>query len=150
MKNSQINQTPDNNIAQLSLTELRQKWAEYWGIQPHARISPKMLEKSLAFKMRQACGEGLSAEQQKRLDNLVSQYKRNPKFFDEGLSELKPGIRLVKIYNGQHHSVLVRANGFDYRDKHYGSLSEIASVITGTRWSGWVFFGLKKRKARSS
>jgi hypothetical protein len=142
-------QNPDNNIARLSLTELRQKWTEYWGIQPSVWVGRQMLEKSLAFKMREARGEGLSVEQQKRLDNLVAQYRRNPKFFDEDRSELKPGIRLVKNYNNEHHNVLVRADGFEYRDKHYGSLSEIATIITGTKWNGWVFFGLKKRGAHS-
>ena len=145
MQNNQRNQSPDNTIAQMSLPELRQKWAEHWGMAPHARIGRIMLEKSLAFKLRETSGEGLSAEQQKRLDNLVAQYKRNPRIFDERSSTLKPGIRLVKNYNGQHHSVLVCAEGFEYRDKNYGSLSEIATVITGTRWNGWVFFGLKKR-----
>lgn len=145
MKNTQISQILGNNIIQLSLPELRQKWAEYWGMAPHVRIGRKMLEKSLAYKMRQARGEGLTTEQQKRLDNLVAAYKRNPKFFDEGLSGLKPGVRLVKQYNGAHHSVLVKTDGFEYRDKIYGSLSEVAFVITGTRWNGWVFFGLKKR-----
>jgi len=140
---------PDNSISQLPLAELRQKWGEYWGMQPHMRISPKMLQKSLAFKMRQVQGEGLSAEQQKQLDNLVAQYKRNPKILDDDAPELKPGVRLVKNYNGAHHSVLVHDNGFEYRDKSYGSLSEIAFVITGTRWNGWVFFGLKKRGACS-
>jgi len=149
MENSQINQSLANNIAQMPLIELREKWAEYWGVQPHARIGRVMLEKSLEFKMQEARGEGLSAEQQQRLDQLVLAYKRNPKFFDEGLSELKPGIRLVKIYNGEHHSVLVCADGFKYRDKIYGSLSEIASIIAGTRWNGWVFFGLKKRGGKS-
>jgi hypothetical protein len=147
MQKNQINQRDDNSIAQLPLAELRKKWAEYWSVAPHAQIGRAMLEKSLEFKMREARGEGLSAEQQKRLDQLVTAYKRNPRFFDEGLSELKPGVRLVKNHNGEHHSVLVRADGFEYRDKYYGSLSEIAFIITGTRWNGWVFFGLKKRVA---
>jgi hypothetical protein len=149
MQNTKINPSPDSNITQLSIAELRQKWAKYWGIKPHVRISPTMLEKSLAFKLREARGDGIPAEQQKQLDQLITAYKRNPRFFDENLSELKPGVRLVKNYNGAHHSVLVRADGFEYCDKRYGSLSEIAFVITGTRWNGWVFFGLKKRKSIS-
>jgi hypothetical protein len=145
MQISQRNKSHDNNITQLSLPELRRKWAEFWGMAPHARIGRTMLEKSLEFKVRETNGDGLSAEQQQRLDHLITQYKRNSKIFDERSSELKPGIRLVKNHNGQHHSVLVCADGFEYRDKHYGSLSEIATIITGTRWNGWVFFGLKKR-----
>jgi hypothetical protein len=149
MQNSLINQIVGNSITQLSLPELRQRWAEFWGMVPHARIGRGMLEKSLEFKIREASGSGLSAEQQRRLDHLIATYKRNPKNFNEGSSELKPGVRLVKNYKGEHHSVLVCADGFEYRDKYYGSLSEIATVITGTRWNGWVFFGLKKRGASS-
>lgn len=149
MRKNQRNQKPDNSIAQHSLPELRRKWAEYWGMQPYARIGRAMLEKSLDFKMREARGEGLGAEQQRRLDNLITAYKRNPRFFEEGLDGLKPGVRLVKHHHGTYHSVIVQTGGFEYRGKLYGSLSEIAFVITGTRWNGWVFFGLKKREART-
>ncbi len=145
MENMQLNQIDDNNITNLPLPELRAKWAEYWGMEPHARIGRRMLEKSLAFKIREANGEGLRPEQQQKLKQLVTSYKRNPNFFKENLSDLKPGIRLIKKYNNQTHSVTVLDNSFEYKNKTYGSLSEIAYTITGTRWNGWVFFGLKKR-----
>ncbi len=136
----------DNNIAQMLMDELRQKWAECWGIQPHAHIGRQMLERSLQYKQRQSRGEGLSAEQQKRLDNLVTQYKRDPKSFEQGPAGLKPGTKLVRVFKGEKHVVSVKADGFDYHKQHYNSLSEIAFAITGTRWNGWLFFGLKKRR----
>ena len=106
-------QHSDNNIAQLSLAELRQKWAEYWGIQPHRYIRREMLEKSLVFKMRQGCGEGLTLEQQKRLDNLVAQYRRNPEHFDQvNVSSIKPGTRLVRMWKGKRYNVIIRVNGY--------------------------------------
>lgn len=145
MQKKKVNQILNNNITQLPLGELRQKWADAWGLKPHGRIARATLEKSLEFKLRETNGEGLSEEQRARLSHLVSAYKRNSRYFDEELSELKPGVRLVKIYHGEHHSVIVHADGYEYRDKKYGSLSEIATVISGTRWNGWVFFGLKKR-----
>ena len=136
----------DNNIAQLSLVELRQKWAGYWGIQPHRYIRREMLEKSLAFKIQQERGEGLTAEQQKRLDNLVAQYRRNPEHFDQvNVSSIKPGTRLVRMWKGKRYNVIIRANGYEYERRIYSSLSQIASDITGTRWNGWIFFGLKER-----
>lgn len=141
------NQTvPDNSIAQLSLDDLRRQWAKHWGIQPHRYIRREMLEKSLEFRQRQAHGEGLTPEQQKRLDSLVAQYKRNPKHFDQiNMSAIKPGTRLVKVWKGKRYNVIIRANGYEYEGKVYTSLSQIASDITGTRWNGWVFFGLKER-----
>lgn len=146
MYNSHINQSFDNNISQLPTAELRQKWAEVWGIQPHRYIRREMLEKSLIFKMRQMSGEGLTSEQQARLDRLVLAYKKNPNFFDETRISLKPGTRLVKMWKGKKYSVLTLTDGFEYNDQKYTSLSEIALQITGTRWNGWVFFGLKNKK----
>lgn len=145
MEKTQENQSLNNYITNLSLTELRTEWAKYWNIEPHENVGIGMLQKSLEYKMREARGDGLTLEQQKRLTQLVSAYKRNPKFFKEGMSDLKPGIRLVKQYKGEQHTVIVRDDCYEYRDKVYGSLSEIAFAITGTRWNGWLFFGLKKR-----
>lgn len=136
----------DNSIAQLSLEELRQAWAEVWGIEPHRYIRREMLEKSLAYKQRQARGEGLTAEQQKRLDNLIAQYRRNPDHFDQvNMSSIKPGTRLVRLWRGKRYNVIICAEGYEFDGKIYTSLSQIASDITGTRWNGWVFFGLKER-----
>lgn len=135
----------DNNIARLPITELRRKWAECWGIKPHWRIGRQMLEKSLAFKQREMRNEGMSPEQRKRLDNLITQYKRDPKSFDQGPAGLKPGTKLVRAHQGHKHVVLVKSDGFEYKKQHYNSLSEIAFAITGTRWNGWVFFGVKRR-----
>jgi hypothetical protein len=146
MQNSQRNQSHDNTIAQLSTAELRLKWAEYWGIQPHRYIRREMLEKSLIFKMREISGNGLNSDQQARLDGLVQAYKKNPNCFDETRVNLKPGTRLSRMWNGKKYSVITLTDGFEYNDRKYTSLSEIATQITGTRWNGWVFFGLKKKK----
>ncbi len=146
MQKNRKNQSPDNSVAELSLEELRRQWSECWGIQPHVQIGRQMLEKSLQYKQRQLRGEGLSAEQQKRLDNLVAQHKRDAKSFEQGPAGLKPGTRLIRAHAGEKHLVLVKPYGFDYRKQHYNSLSEIAFAITGTRWNGWLFFGIKKRK----
>lgn len=147
MKNNQINQRLDNNIAQLSLSDLRQKWAEYWGVAPHARIGRTMLEKSLIYKIREREAGGLPSDIQARLDQLIKTYKRNPKCFDENRPEIKPGTRLVRVCNGVRHSVLVQAKGYEYKGTTYSSLSNIATEITGSRRNGWEFFGLKRKGA---
>lgn len=150
MQKSQRNQTPDNSIAQLSLTELRQKWAECWGMQPHASISRGILAQSLEFRLREQKTGGLSAEQRARLEQLKKSYRRNPRYFDDASYRIKPGTRLVRTWHGTKYSVIVLESGFQHQDKVYSSLSEIASQITGTRWNGWVFFGLKKRGANET
>ena len=127
-------------IENIPLDELRKRWADSWGLEPHARIGRSMLEKSLIFRAQ----SNLTAEQQDRLDQLVKRYKRNPKCFDTGCQDLKPGTRLVRTWKGKRHSVLVKADGFSYQGSQYSSLSQIANNITDKRWNGWLFFGLKK------
>lgn len=139
------------NLNNLLLPELRQMWAKAWGIEPHARIGRTMLVKSLEYKRREQERGGLPPDLETRLKSMVAAYKRNPRYFDEGLHGLKPGTRLVKTWKEKRHTVLVVKNGFEYEDRIYTSLSEIAATITGSRWNGWVFFGLKKhnRKTRT-
>ena len=60
---------------------------------------------------------------------------------------LKPGTRLVRDWNGRTLNVLVCDEGFELDGRQYGSLTQIAHDVTGARWSGPRFFGLKKRKA---
>jgi Protein of unknown function (DUF2924) len=57
-----------------------------------------------------------------------------------------PGTKLLRQFQGEMHEVLVGDKGFEYRGKWYESLSEIARQITGTRWSGPLFFGLKQSR----
>ncbi|MDD3021218.1 MAG: DUF2924 domain-containing protein [Alphaproteobacteria bacterium] len=133
-------------IIKLSLAGLRQMWVEAWGVEPHLRIGRTMLEKSLVYKLREQRSGGVPDETGKRLRQLVKSYKRNPECFDQYKPALKPGTRLVRNWNGNRYSVLVLKDGeYEYRNKIYTSLSQIASDITGTRWNGWVFFGFKSR-----
>lgn len=132
------------DIRSLTLQDLRKRWAQAWGMEPHGRIGRKMLERSLVFKARERNGHGLTSAQQKRLNKLVASYKRNPDCFDQGHASLKPGMRLVRKWQGHTHTVTVTAAGFEYQGRDYSSLSTIASEITGSRWNGWLFFGLKK------
>lgn len=125
----------------MHIQELRGRWGEAWGRQPHSRIGRTMLKKSLTYKTSE---KSLTPEQQARLNQLIKQYKRNPACFNEPRGPLKPGTRLVRMHNGKKHSVLVRTDGFEYTGQTYSSLSKIANHITGKRWNGWVFFGLKK------
>lgn len=139
-----IEKIEPQNIEKLPLNELRQRWAQAWGLEPHARIGRTMLEKSLAYKIREQEQGGLLSNQQKRLDQLIKQYKRNPNTLDNPSGPLKPGTRLVRTHDGTKHTVIVKKTGFEYQGRPYASLSKIANDITGKNWNGWVFFGLKK------
>jgi hypothetical protein len=134
-----------DEVIGLPLAELRQRWQEAWGIKPHNRIGRKMLEKSLAFKLRELDGRGLTKEQQAKLDKLVTAYKHNPRCFDDRIG-IKAGVRLVRIFKGVRYSVIVKSDGFEYNGTVYGSLSRVAKEITGTTYNGWTFFHLKRKK----
>ena len=134
----------DNIIAQ-PIKELRQQWAQLWGRQPHRYIRRDMLEKGALFKEAEIRGEWLDANQQKRLGQLIKQYKRDPDSFDQKGNSFGQFEQLVRIWCGRKYTVTAKDDGFDYEGKSYKSLSQIAFIITGTKWNGWLFFGLKKR-----
>lgn len=130
-------------IKQMAPETLKARWGELWGISVPVHLSRPMLEKSLLFKMQERNGEVLSMIQQNRLENLIKTYQRSPNSIKRAAS-LKPGTRLVRTWKGKSYSVIVQDEGFAYQGEIFNSLSKIASCITGTRWNGWVFFGLKK------
>lgn len=132
------------DIETLSLAELRHYWADSWKRQPHRHISRKMLVRSLLYKVREAAGNGLSYDQQMKLDQLVRAYKRGRSDGAQRQLQIKPGTQIIREWNGTYHSVIVKSGQFEYNGKEYRSLSAIASEITGTRWNGWTFFGVKK------
>ena len=146
MPKTQLSHNIIGNLTSLSLGDLRQKWSAAWGREPHPRIGRTMLLKSLEYKVLEQETCALVSEQRQRLEQLIKSYKRNPNFFDENTPTLKPGTRLVRNWNGKRYSVLVQNAGYEYKSKTYSSLSQVAFEITGTRWNGWVFFGLKKKE----
>lgn len=131
-----------NDLKNLPLDELRSRWARAWGKQPHGTMGRAMIVESLKFKLREQDTGGLHLEQKLRLDEIISAYKRNPDHFDKA-TKLKLGTRLVRTWKGKKYCVTVTRDGFEYEGKIYSSLSHVANTITGTRWNGWLFFGIK-------
>jgi hypothetical protein len=93
---------------------------------------------------------GLNNAQVRRLRQLASALETNPNATVSSRPPIKPGTRLVREWKQQVHTVEVDAGGYQYKGARYESLSEIARLITGTRWSGPLFFGLKHKPAKES
>jgi hypothetical protein len=138
-------------IENFPTADLRKYWSAAWGVEAHQEMSRILLIKSLLYKIREAQGQGLTTDQQAKLDALVKAYKKNRQ---EGVSRennLKSGTQLIREWQGKRHIVTVKDGLYEYNNKKYKSLSAVSFDITGTRWNGWVFFGIKnpnKEKAK--
>jgi hypothetical protein len=136
-------------LARWSWSDLSSEWRRLYGTEPLV-INRRYVEKRIAYRWQEIEFEkthpGLLARNQRRIDELVAtgQLKRQPVG-----SVPVAGTELIRIYDGIEHRVLVLASGeFEYDGKRYPSLSMIARTITGTRWSGPAFFGLRKAGGR--
>jgi len=123
---------------ELTSNKIRQIWSKKWNVPPNNRVGRSMIEKSLSYKEHK-----LAITHETELKKLIKQYKRNPKCFDENYA-LKPGTKLVRNWKGKQHSITVKPDGFEYQNCIYPSLSKIANDITGSKWNGYLFFGVKK------
>lgn len=123
------------------LDELRQEWAAVWRQPADEHISRDMLERSLHFKTH--VEPGIDKSLRLRLDQLVSDFKRDKGHVSANRANLKVGTKLIRNWQGVDHEVMVIDEGLEYKGLSYKSLSKIANEITGSRWNGWLFFGLK-------
>ena len=138
------------HLAQASIAALRTRWrAEFRGEPPPA-FGPDLLRRSLAYRLQERTYGKLPAAMQRELDRLVAHYEKNPRGRCVAPRRIKPGSVLVRDWKGKSHHVTVLDQGFGYHDKTYTSLSEIARAITGTRWNGPRFFGLRNERTEDA
>jgi len=126
-------------LATMSPAQLREMWGQVTGaVVP--RISPKMLRLALGYELQAKVLGGLSRATQQKLAQIAAAKTRT--------SAAQPGMRLVREWNGTVHVVVIGDDKvIRWNDREWRSLSEVARAITGTRWSGPAFFGLKRRIA---
>ena len=113
-------------------------WERY-----RAHHGASLLRRRLAYELQARAHGDLPAEARRRLKRLHQAFKADPAYTPLPGLGLKPGTVLTRTWRGVMHHVDVMDEGFEYRGERFGSLSEIARRITGTRWSGPLFFGLK-------
>ena len=135
-------------LVRLPKDQLRERWQEAFQARVPSHASRAFLERSLAYRIQEQTLGGLSARVNKRLASLQKELDRDPRFAPAPTPSFKPGTRLIRQWKGEVHEVEILETGFSWGGEHYSSLSRIARAITGTRWSGPVFFGLKKRSQK--
>jgi hypothetical protein len=124
-----------------STASLRGMWLELFGKQP-AVLGRRYLEDRIAFKLQELHFGGLSDRARRKLDALVDQLEpKAARRRDPG----RPiaGTQLRRQWRDIEHVVTVREHDFEYNGRPYKSLSAVAREIAGTRWNGWLFFGLR-------
>ncbi len=122
---------------------LVRKWQELYGEPPPSGVSQQLLLRAISYKLQERAVGGLKPATRR----FLARFSGNGKSSTLPQPRLKTGTRLLREWHGITHEVMVLENGVQYHDKCYRSLSEVARSVTGTRWSGPRFFGLKSGEA---
>jgi hypothetical protein len=132
-----------SRLPKLNLGELRQHWRALYKANASPHLSRELLVRAVAYRMQEVALGGLRPAQQRRLRQYAQEFKKTGETRLRARPELKSGTRLVREWQGRTYDVLVLDRGFSWQGTHYRSLSALARTITGTAWSGPLFFGLK-------
>jgi hypothetical protein len=130
----------------LTIADLRIEWRRLYRAVPPTRLSRDLLIRGVAYKLQEQAHGALSPSIRQRLRSMIEGPDKQSRSRAAPAITLKPGTKLVREWRGNVHTVNVLDSGFDYRDQHYRSLTQIARVITDVHWSGPLFFGLSKRR----
>ncbi len=139
-----------DRLPTMPIANLRLRYRELFRADPPKAFGPDLLRRSIAHRIQEKAYGGLSASARRLLDQLVKTAMAKPNGRLELPRRIKPGSELIRMWNGKSHRVTVITDGFAYAGETFASLSEIATEITGTRWNGPRFFGLRSRSNRES
>ena len=139
----------------LDLGGLRARWRSVFQKQAPAHLTRHLLFAIIAYRIQADRFGDLGPETRQVLDRAGAK-ETGPAMaarlagFDQKRTELTPGTVLVREWDRQSQRVMVMADGFGWNGQTYDSLSKVAFAITGTRWSGPRFFGLRDKDDRST
>jgi len=137
-------------LRKLSTSELKQQWQKLYGNQPPQRISRDLLRRAIAYRLQERVFGGLKPATRRLLERLGDDLAARRPMRIAPTHQRGSGTVLIREWRGTSHRVTVVDEGVIYRGKRYGSLSEVARLITGTRWSGPLFFGLRSAAREAS
>jgi hypothetical protein len=133
-----------------SMPDLKKQWRELFETEPPA-FNRRYLESRLAYRIQELAYGGLKPATMERLEALGEQLDGGDLVVRRASANDRPivGTRLIREWQGLEHTVTVLADGYEWQGRPYKSLSSVARAIPGTRWNGWVFFGLKNHRGRT-
>ena len=149
MKNSQSNARPDElsselaGLPALGPERLKERWRTLCGTEPPPRISEDLLRRAVAYWLQERALGGLKPSTRRLLQRVAEDARPHCSSSAMLRRKLSPGAILIREWRGTSHQVTVLEDGVLFGGKRHRSLSEVARKITGNRWSGPLFFGLK-------
>ena len=129
-------------LIQLTPGALRALWLQWFDRPPPAKIRRELLVRALAYRMQERAAGGLTTATRTTPREIAKAVKSHSVDGALATPRLTPGTHVIREWGNERHQVTVEVAGFVYRGQRYRSLSEIARRITGTRWSGPLFFGV--------
>jgi len=136
-------------LPKLNRTELRELWLESCGSDPPEKISDLLMRQAIAYRLQVKHLGGLNFSTRGALKCLLEESGATRLKSGSGSTRVINGTVLVREWHGATHQVTATEKGVLYRGKRFRSLSEVAREITGTRWSGPLFFGLRAPSGQS-
>ena len=136
-------------LPKLSKTALLELWKQLFNTLPQPQVRRRLMISILAYRLQEQAFGCMSAANRGRLRQLGNAFEADPKSAVSSVPSIRPGTRLVRQWGDRVHLVNVENNGYEYQGARYKSLSEIARLITGSRWSGPLFFGIKSDQTNS-
>jgi hypothetical protein len=133
-------------LATSDLDLLRREWTLKFNAAPPSVRSRDTLLRLLGWQIQATTLGGLDAETAGKLRRIAKVVEADGEYEPRIRRDVSPGVVLTREWKGVIHKVTVTASGFQHLGKQYGSLSDIARTITGTRWSGPRFFGLEQKQ----
>jgi hypothetical protein len=127
----------------LSREKLKERWRSLYGTEPPEKSSQEFLKLAIAYRLQERALGGLKLGTRRLLARVAQAASAPRPIRTKPVDKTQPGTVLIREWHGTRHQVAIVDDGAVYRGKRYRSLSEIARVITGSRWSGPLFFGLK-------
>jgi len=140
------------HLRSLDVGELRNHWHTVLGRRSPPHLPRHLLFRILAYRLQADQLGDLDSESQRILDRSGSPEDAGQRAVDLSRCtvSLRPGTVFGRDWNGRMHRVTVLADGFAWNGKTYPSLSKVAFEITGTRWNGPKFFGLRDKLSNGS
>ena len=139
-----------DSLPKMSKDALPALWRQLFQTAPPDQLRRQLMVRILAYKLQEQAFWGLSSGARQRLRQMARALDKDPGAEISAAPAFKPGTRLIRQWQNQTHVVTITEKGYEYQGSRYKSLSEVARLITGTRWSGPLFFGLKSTPAKTS